>query len=235
MGDVFPELKDCTETSFERTLLKGIEKFKKAAQELQGEEVLSGQDSFLLWDTYGFPLGLTQLTAEERGLLIEAKGFKNAMEEKVGGAIVMDADATSELQQRGVSPTDDKYKFIWNKGNETYMNHTIVGDEVGIVMKTTSFYGDKLVRYFTLGPLSFGGFVIHIGSFGGETGKISLGDKVTCKYLVMFRRDQLLFLRTQKLHFDFSCGKPIPPSVLRRIESTTNEQVEDVYASGNYC
>ncbi|KAI3860488.1 hypothetical protein MKW92_015328 [Papaver armeniacum] len=237
MGDVFPELKDRTvniihtiteeETSFERTLLKGIEKFKKAAQELQGEEVLSGQDSFLLWDIYGFPLFLTQLTAEERGLLLEAKGFENAMEEKVGGAIVMDADATSELQKRGVSPTYDKYKFIWNKGNESYMNNTNVGDEVGIVKQQDSMV-NKVVRYLTLvcNVQAFGGFVIHIGSFGVETGKISLGDKVTCKVAITGV--------PTLLHFDFSHGKPIPPNDSRRIESIMNEKIEDemdVYAN----
>ncbi|KAI3990629.1 hypothetical protein MKX01_022929, partial [Papaver californicum] len=176
MGDVFPELKHHEvnirnniaeeETSFGKTLLKGIEKFKKAAQDLEGK-VLTGQvnltldslqDAFLLWDTYGFPLDLTQLMAEERGLLVDTKGFENAMEEarnrsrsaqtkQVGGAIVMDAGATSELHKRGVSPTDDNYKFIWNKDHESvvkaisngaeYMNSANVGDEVGIIIETT--------------------------------------------------------------------------------------------------
>ncbi|MFQ6665309.1 hypothetical protein Gotur_032079 [Gossypium turneri] len=154
MGDVFPELKQhevrigdiiaAEEASFGKTLVKvslrnfvvialclrnqwpiivGIEKFRKAAQDVQGR-ILSGQDAFILWDTYGFPLDLTQLMAEERGLIVDVEGFNNAMDEareksrsarnkQAGGAIVMDADATSALHRKGVSTTDDSFKFIW--------------------------------------------------------------------------------------------------------------------------
>ena len=50
------------ETSFSRTLVKGIERFKKAAAAAEGG-VLSGKDAFELWDTYGFPPDLTQVTS----------------------------------------------------------------------------------------------------------------------------------------------------------------------------
>ncbi|XP_026405708.1 alanine--tRNA ligase-like [Papaver somniferum] len=295
MGDVFPELRHHEvnirntiseeETSFGRTLLKGIEKFKKAAQDLEGK-VLSGQDAFLLWDTYGFPLDLTQLMAEERGLLVDAKGFEDAMEEarnrsrraqtkQVGGAIVMDADATSELHRRGVFPTDDNYKFIWNKDHESvvkaiyngaeYMTSASVGDEVGIIMETTSFYAEQGGQIFDTGSIVcssgsfqvcsvqvFGGFVIHIGSFTGETGKISVGDKVTCKvnydrraliapnhtctHMLNYALKEVLgphvdqkgsIVLPEKLRFDFSHGKPIPPNDLRKIESIVNKQIDD--------
>lgn len=69
MGYVFPELKQCEEhivdaialeeISFGWTLVKGIDKFKKAAEDVEGK-ILIGPDAFLLWDTYGFPLDLTQ-------------------------------------------------------------------------------------------------------------------------------------------------------------------------------
>ncbi|KAL6001807.1 hypothetical protein ACLOJK_041785 [Asimina triloba] len=155
MGDIFPELKlgetnirniiAEEETSFGRTLVKGIERFKKAAQEVQGN-VFGGQaslllihpylqlayhtnlcllqDAFVLWDTYGFPVDLTQLMAEEKGLAVDMEGFNKAMDEareksrnasskQVGDSIAMDADATSELHKRGVTITDDSSKFIW--------------------------------------------------------------------------------------------------------------------------
>jgi hypothetical protein len=43
--------------------------------------LISGPDAFLLWDTFGFPVDLTQLMAEEHGLAVDAAGFEAAMEE----------------------------------------------------------------------------------------------------------------------------------------------------------
>ena len=49
---------------FGRTLAKGLERFKKAAA-AAADGKLSGQEAFVLWDTFGFPVDLTQLMAEE--------------------------------------------------------------------------------------------------------------------------------------------------------------------------
>ncbi|XP_030960148.1 alanine--tRNA ligase [Quercus lobata] len=224
MGDVFPELKQNEmrirdiiaeeEASFGKTLLKGIEKFKKAAQDVQGK-ILSGQDAFVLWDTYGFPLDLTQLMAEERGLLVDVDGFNNAMDEarersrnaqnkQAGGAIIMDAEATSALHKRGVAATDDSFKFIWFKDHESviraiytgsqFLESVGSGSEVGIVLESTSFYAEQGGQIFDTGSLEgpfgsfqvgnvqiYGGFILHIGSFSGENGRFSVGEKVICK------------------------------------------------------
>ncbi|KAL5699022.1 alanine--tRNA ligase [Ranunculus cassubicifolius] len=224
MGSVFPELKQheakisdiiaSEEASFEKTLLKGIEKFKKAAQDVKGK-TLSGQVAFDLWDTYGFPVDLTQLMAEERGLIVDVDGFNNAMEaarkrsreaqtQQTGGTIVLDADATSELQKCGVAPTNDSCKFIWFQDHETvikaiyngsnFLESAAAGDEVGIVLETTSFYAEQGGQTFDTGSLEgsfgsfqvgnvqvYGGFVLHLGSIGVECGGISVGDRVTCK------------------------------------------------------
>jgi len=50
------------ETAFSRTLLKGIGHFKKRVKALNGGKVLSGEDAFQLYDTFGFPLDLTQVS-----------------------------------------------------------------------------------------------------------------------------------------------------------------------------
>ncbi|WKA06121.1 hypothetical protein VitviT2T_024038 [Vitis vinifera] len=224
MGDVFPELKQhemhirgiiaAEEASFGKTLIKGIEKFKKAAQEVQGK-ILSGQEAFVLWDTYGFPLDLTQLMAEERGLTVDVMGFNIAMDEarersrnaqnkKAGGAIVMDADATAALHKMGVAATDDISKFTWFEDHESvikaiytgieFLESAAAGDEVGIILETTSFYAEQGGQIFDTGSLEgscgsfqvcnvqiYGGFVLHIGSVTGEIGRFSVGDKVICK------------------------------------------------------
>ena len=61
------------EASFSRTLIKGIERFKKAAA-ASTDGKISGPDAFLLWDTFGFPVDLTQLMAEEAGLAVDMQG-----------------------------------------------------------------------------------------------------------------------------------------------------------------
>lgn len=224
MGDVFPELKQreahireiiaAEEASFGKTLLKGIEKFKKAAQDVQGK-VLSGQDAFILWDTYGFPLDLTQLMAEERGLLVDIEGFNNAMDEarersrsaqnkQAGGAIVMDADATAALHKRGVLATDDSFKFIWFQDHKSvikaiytgseFIESVVPGNEVGIVLESSSFYAEQGGQIFDEGFIEglfgsfyvrnvqiYGGFVIHIGSLTEGAGRFSVGEEVICK------------------------------------------------------
>ncbi|KAF2581855.1 hypothetical protein F2Q68_00006720 [Brassica cretica] len=179
MGDTFTELKEHEkkiteiikeeEASFCKTLAKGIEKFQKAGQAVQGN-TLSGEDAFVLWDTFGFPLDLTQLMAEERGLLVDVDGFNKAMEEarersrsaqnkQAGGSIVMDADATSKLHKAGVLATDDSFKYTWFKDHESevkaiytgsaFLESSAAGDNVGLVLTSSSFYAEQ------------GGQVIH--------------------------------------------------------------------------
>ena len=63
------------EKRFRQTLVKGLREFEKIAT-----EDISGTDAFLLFSTYGFPLELTQELAGERGLQVDADGFKAEME-----------------------------------------------------------------------------------------------------------------------------------------------------------
>ena len=52
---------------------QGIERFKKVAAAAQGG-VLNGEDVFQLWDTFGFPVDLTELMAQEQGLRVDKEG-----------------------------------------------------------------------------------------------------------------------------------------------------------------
>ena len=89
MGDAFPELIEkqkhitkmikAEETSFNETLDRGILHFEKLLKNLKGKTI-PGDEAFKLYDTYGFPLDLTQLMAQEQGLQVDEQGYHNAMD-----------------------------------------------------------------------------------------------------------------------------------------------------------
>jgi alanyl-tRNA synthetase len=91
MGDVFPELRQrraavekmirAEEESFNRTLDRGIELLNEAMVGCK-TGALNAETAFKLYDTYGFPLDLTELMAREQGLKVEVEGFEKLMEEQ---------------------------------------------------------------------------------------------------------------------------------------------------------
>lgn len=92
MGAAYPEISEqaehCSrvilaeEEAFGRTLDKGLELFTDLSRNLrkQGDKIIPGAEAFKLYDTYGFPLDLTQLMAEEEGLEVELDEFNRLME-----------------------------------------------------------------------------------------------------------------------------------------------------------
>ncbi|MBM3858688.1 MAG: alanine--tRNA ligase [Verrucomicrobia bacterium] len=90
-GDVFPELRKnkprvqntlkAEEESFNRTLDRGIELFEEVAGGLKSK-TFPATEAFKLYDTYGFPLDLTELMARERGLTVDTVGVEKLMEEQ---------------------------------------------------------------------------------------------------------------------------------------------------------
>ncbi len=96
MGDVFPELRvkkeqvkavlKIEEEAFNRTLDKGVALFddevSNKSHSSDGSYKLSGEFAFQLYDTFGFPLDLTELLARERGLTVDTAGFEKLMSEQ---------------------------------------------------------------------------------------------------------------------------------------------------------
>src|SRR5262249_50464006 len=91
MGDVFPEVRTQQskiketirreEEAFNKTLDRGIELFEREGTVL-GAHGISGEFAFKLYDTYGFPLDLTELMGRERGLTVDVVGFEKLMNEQ---------------------------------------------------------------------------------------------------------------------------------------------------------
>ncbi|MEI6577500.1 MAG: alanine--tRNA ligase [Bacteroidota bacterium] len=92
MGDIFTELKGQRdlimkviaeeESSFLRTLSTGILRFENYMNSHPDQKVMDGKFAFDLFDTYGFPIDLTQLMARENGVDVDMDGFQKGMEEQ---------------------------------------------------------------------------------------------------------------------------------------------------------
>ena len=88
MSEQFPELYkqetviikviSSEETAFNKTIDRGLQLFEKLAT----NGAITGREAFTLYDTYGFPLDLTELLGRERGLVIDTAGFNKCMEEQ---------------------------------------------------------------------------------------------------------------------------------------------------------
>jgi alanyl-tRNA synthetase len=178
MGHAFPELiknpqhvsevlKD-EEVSFGKTLDRGISLFEQAAQlQIANRKLqISADDAFKLHDTYGFPIDLTRIMAEERGMSVDIQGYEKLMEQakeraRAGGKegasrlYELPPDVLAKLQQTGAQPTDDSYKFnaqpigatvvaIWDGSRliETTHGSEAAGQGVAVILDRTNFYAE---------------------------------------------------------------------------------------------
>ena len=157
MGDAFPELKAQQlliskvmkeeEDSFLRTLDKGIGMLNDAMEEMKrkGEKELSGVQAFRLFDTYGFPLDLTELICRENGFTVNEEQFNVEMQKQKerarNAAAVENSDwtelAQGEQQFVGYDYTEYechilRYRKVTQKKNEFYE----------LVLDYTPFYGE---------------------------------------------------------------------------------------------
>ncbi len=92
MGDAYPEIIDkkahikrvikAEEVSFGETLDRGLDIFSKITDGLRPGDVISGADAFKLYDTFGFPLDLTELLAREKSLSVDTTGFDASMQQQ---------------------------------------------------------------------------------------------------------------------------------------------------------
>jgi alanyl-tRNA synthetase len=127
---------------------------------------LSGEDAFQLHDTYGFPLDLTQLMAEERGMSVDVAGFNRRMDEaraksRAGGDDDDGRATLTELVAKGLdagwfietnftgydateAPFQDNHLHLFKKDGPTYVSATAAaaGDEVAVVLQMTPFYAE---------------------------------------------------------------------------------------------
>ena len=109
LGDVFPEIRArkaaveetlrIEEEAFNRTLDRGIDLFREESQRLARGAQIDGAFAFKLYDTYGFPLDLTELMAREQGLTVDNAGFEANMEQQRARARAAQKKEVIEVSQ----------------------------------------------------------------------------------------------------------------------------------------
>ncbi len=145
------------EESFGRTLDRGIEIFNTAAghAEKTKNKTINGEDAFALYDTYGFPLDLTQLMAAERNLKVDTAEFEQLMEgqRQRARAAQKGAGLTITIADSQLPVTEDLHKYHTDRC-ESIIVGFIDADgfkkegkiekdtEIGIVLDKTCFYAE---------------------------------------------------------------------------------------------
>ena len=196
------------EDKFNSTIDQGLSILAEMQEEMkkQGVTVLSGDNAFKLYDTYGFPLDLTKEIFEEQGLTIDEEGFKTSMEEQRVKARnarkttnYMGADATVYEELDPAMTTEfvgyDRFNYESTISALTTEEEVVEGLSEGmqgsIIVPETPFYatmggqeGDKGMITTENGAFQVtstikvvGGKYAHIGTV--VKGMFKVGDKVT--------------------------------------------------------
>ncbi len=213
MGDFFGEIKDNQdyiietvreeEESFGRTLDRGIELFQRQADKLDkaGKKELPGDVAFDLYATYGFPVDLTQIMAQECGMKVDLDGFDTEMarhRELSSGGETLKVEAIANLPA-----SDDSAKYSLEPIEAKVLGWVVdssfieaaalnVGDEAAIVLDKTNFYCEQGGQVGDAGHLLWadgkfavrdtqkcGDAVLHLGVV--EDGILHTGQSVNCE------------------------------------------------------
>ncbi|MCE5339709.1 MAG: alanine--tRNA ligase [Planctomycetaceae bacterium] len=212
MGHAFEEIKQkgelvktvirSEEESFGRTLDRGLEIFADAAEKGKAAGVISGADAFQLYDTFGFPLDLTQLMAREQNLKVDTAGFERLMEEQRERARAAQKPSgfTQVVTDQQLPATDDSAKYnhetlrtkvigFVNQSGFSADGEMKVGTELAVVLDKTCFYaesggqvGDKGIIKSSAGQFEvqatekIADCIVHKGKLA--TGTMKVGDEV---------------------------------------------------------
>jgi alanyl-tRNA synthetase len=167
LGDTFGEIREradyvstvieSEETSFGRTLDRGIEIFNSAAKRAKKStsKTISGEDAFQLYDTFGFPPDLTELMAQERNLKIDKDKFDELMEaqRQRARAAQKNDSLTAALADTELPKTNDSHKYHTNNcqskvvgwlDDDGFKDQGSIeaGAEVYLILEETCFYAE---------------------------------------------------------------------------------------------
>ena len=228
MGQAFPELIRAQpliteallleETRFKETLERGLRLLEDEVNKLGDGQALAGDVAFRLYDTYGFPLDLTQDALRERGLAVDTQGFNVAMERQRAEARAAWAGSGSAATEQVWFEQREQVGASEFLGYDTDTAEGMItaiivdgaaadqaadGTEVAVLTNQTPFYGesggqmgDSGVMFTASGvevrirdtQKKLGDVHVHLGSVKGGT--LAVGDVVEMK-VESTRRDRL--------------------------------------------
>ena len=208
MGAAYPELAreqarvieiiQNEENSFADMLQNGMKLLENEIPKLNNG-VLSGDVAFKLFDTYGFPLDLTQMILRERNIDVDVAGFEKSMAEQKersrantkGTRIFWESqtDLADTDDTAKYAPVDMESKVLSILRNGEFVQSANAGDEVEIALDKTTFYGTQGGQVGDSGELTRDGetvmtvaeaarvdnVVIHKGTLGAD---VAVGDVV---------------------------------------------------------
>src|SRR5687767_6049231 len=192
MGDVYQELKERRtniietvkreEEAFLATIEGGLSRFEQLApvHSTQGGKdvrgTISGEDAFKLYDTFGFPIDLTELMARERGYVVDIAGFemalgqqrKRSQDERKARKLGVEADVLGDLSQWEQDKGGAESKFV---GYDTVEIETQVAavrkldqGRVAVLLRESPFYAES------------GGQISDQGEIVGEGWRVDVDD-----------------------------------------------------------
>ncbi|KAG1465636.1 hypothetical protein G6F57_013379 [Rhizopus arrhizus] len=204
MGEAYPELPAAVDTvtralqaeeeRFAETLDAGMKIFEDVAGKASNG-VIPGVDAFRLYDTYGFPLDLTQDIARERDLTVDIGGFDAAMEQqretaraagKFGGGVTLPAELVATLSPTVFLGYDrlqaDGLTVLALLKDGRPVQSADAGDAVIVITNQTPFYAESGGQVGDTGVLTGNGVRLAVedtqkfaGQFHGHVGTLSEG------------------------------------------------------------
>ncbi|MFE8703272.1 alanine--tRNA ligase [Cytobacillus sp. FJAT-54145] len=187
MADFYPEVKDKTEfiqkvikneeERFHETLHEGLNILSSVIkkEKEKGSDTVQGEDVFRLYDTYGFPVELTEEYAEEEGMKVDHAGFEVEMERQRERARTARQDVGSMQVQGGIlGDIKVESKFV---GYDTLQTESTIvtiikngemveeansGDEVQLILNETPFYAESGGQIADEGTIKADGLIVLV-------------------------------------------------------------------------
>ncbi len=203
MGEAYPVLREGRSTAerallaeeerFAETLDSGMRIFEEVAARSSG--TIPGGEAFRLYDTYGFPLDLTQDMARERGMTVDVSGFDAAMAHqketarahgKFGGGLQLPAELIAQLEPTqflGYESLDgDGLAVVALLKDGKPIESIAAGDAAVVLLDATPFYAESGGQVGDIGLLSVSGSDFNVedtlklaGQFHAHTGRLASG------------------------------------------------------------